>query len=186
METSELTESLSEIKSGNKVVAGPPHGSARSAARLGAVQALYQLEATGTSDPESIGEVIEEFLVHRLGQEIDGDQYTAADREYFVRLVRGTSSQLPEIDEALSGALTSSWSLQRLDRILRCLLRAATCELMSMQDVPYRVVINEYLDVAHAFLSGDEPALVNGVLDRLARKFRDMPDRPDPQPDNSD
>jgi N utilization substance protein B len=143
-------------------------GSPRSTARLAAVQALYQAEMTGVSGPA----VIAEFVKHRLGQEIDGESYAPADQALFREVTEGTLAHLIEIDELLRGALTPDWPVERLESVLRAILRAATFELAKSIAVPARVVITEYVDIAHAFFGAKEPGLVNGVLDRLARAQR--------------
>ena len=140
----------------------------RSAARLAAVQALYQIEMTHGR----ISAVVDEFARHRLGQDIDGDAYVAPTRELFDDLVKGTASRLEEVDALIGKALTSDWPLDRLETVLRAILRVGAYELLARLDTPARVVISEYLDVAHAFYSGKEPGFVNGVLDRLARILR--------------
>ncbi len=140
----------------------------RSAARLAAVQALYQIERTG----QDIEAVIGEYLVHRLGAELDGDLYAEADEVLFADIVRGVQPSLPELDGVISGSLDEGWPLERLTSILRALLRAATYELSVSRDVPVKVIINEYVDMAHAFYGGDEPGFANGVLDTLAKKLR--------------
>jgi N utilization substance protein B len=146
----------------------PPAAGKRSLARLAAVQALYQIDLGG-ADPT---EVIDEFAAHRLGREIDGDRYGDADRAFFAKLVNGTRDRGAEIDSAIAAVLPADWPLERLERVLRAILRAGAFELLALGDVPARVVINEYLEIAHAFFGGKEPAMVNGVLDRLARTFR--------------
>lgn len=142
--------------------------SARSAARLAAVQALYQAELGG----EDADTVINEFVDHRLGKEIEGDRYLDADEVFFRDLVAGAERRQGEIDALISAALSSDWSLKRLERIMRALLRAGAYELVARPDVPTKVVIDEYVDVAHAFFGNKEPGFVNGVLDRLGRSAR--------------
>ncbi|HXZ02009.1 MAG TPA: transcription antitermination factor NusB [Stellaceae bacterium] len=148
----------------------PPRqaGGKRSRARLAAVQALYQIDLSGAK-PQA---VIDEFLGHRLGREIDGESYGEADPALFADIVAGTSERLPELDRALSGALTPDWPLERLETVLRAILRAGAYELTARPDVPARVAISEYLDIAHAFFAGKEPGLINGVLDKLAHALR--------------
>jgi N utilization substance protein B len=146
---------------------------ARSAARLAAVQALYQAELGG-EDAET---VVGEFVAHRLGKEIEVDRYVNADEAFFRDLVAGTERRQQEIDALISSALSSDWSLERLERIMRAVLRAGAYELVARTDVPTKVVIDEYVDVAHAFFGDKEPGFVNGVLDRLGRSARDG-DRP--------
>ena len=145
-----------------------PEPGRRSAARLAAVQALYQIEFGGGA-PES---VITDFVDHRLGAEVDGEVYAEADSDFFRSVVRGGAGRTLELDELLTEALQPARTPGRLDGILRALLRAAVFELLARKDVPARVVIDEYIDVAHTFFSGPEPGLVNGVLDGLARRLR--------------
>ncbi|MBM3506945.1 MAG: transcription antitermination factor NusB [Alphaproteobacteria bacterium] len=140
----------------------------RSVARLVAVQALYQIEFGGGRPDE----VIAEFVDHRFGAEIDGARLGEADADFFRALVRGGAGRQDELDALLKGSLSKAREPSRLDGILRALLRAAAFELLARKDVPARVVIAEYLDVAHAFFTGPEPKLVNGVLDNLARHLR--------------
>lgn len=140
----------------------------RSASRLAAVQALYEIEF-GFGEPEV---VISEFIDRRLGAEVDGDRYADADPDFFRDLVRGGEGRSAEVDELMNEALGPERTPQRLNGVLRALLRAATFELLGRKDVPARVVLDEYLDVAHAFFSGPETKLVNGVLDALAHRLR--------------
>ncbi len=141
---------------------------ARSVARLGAVQALYQMELTGTG----VDSVIEEFRRHRLGRDIEGVATAEADVEFFDDLVRGVVGRQVAIDKQVNARLAEGWRLARLDSILRALLRAATFELMARADVPARVVIDEYVELACAFFDGSETGFVNGALDRIARVLR--------------
>ncbi len=143
-------------------------GRRRSVARLAAVQALYQIEMGG----ETSDRVVAEFVKHRLDQEVDGDSYGEADPLLFGELVRGVTERRADLDGMISAVLTPDWPLERLEVILRAILRAGTFELFARKDVPARVVISEYLDVGHAFFAGKEPGMVNGVLDRLARTLR--------------
>ena len=149
-------------------------GRRRSVARLLAVQALYQIELNKieASGGAGVDAVIAEFVKHRLGQEIEGENYGEADRALFADIVRGASARQGELDGMISAALSEEWPLHRLETILRAILRAGAYELLGRADVPPRVVISEYLDVAHAFFAGKEPGMVNGVLDRLARVLR--------------
>jgi len=140
----------------------------RGAARLAAVQALYQMDLGGTTLPE----VLAEFETHRLGKELDGEQYRAADAAFFRDLVGGVVADQRQLDPAIDAALTAGWPLTRIDATLRAILRAGAFELTHRSDVPARVVINEYVDVANAFYADDVPAMVNAVLDTLARKSR--------------
>jgi len=140
----------------------------RSVARLAAVQALYQIDLSG-APPAA---VVAEFQKHRLGREQDGENYGEADIVLFADIVNGVIARRADLDSALSGALTADWPLERLETVLRAVLRAGAYELLARTDVPARVVISEYLDIAHAFFSGKEPGLVNGVLDRIAHVLR--------------
>ena len=141
---------------------------ARSQARLAAVQALYQMDMAGTD----LAEVIDEFATHRIGELAEERTVAGADPEHFARILHGVVRRQKELDPVIDGQLASGWRLVRVDAILRAILRAGAFELMEEADVPPRVVINEYVNVAHAFFSGDEPRVVNGVPDGLARKLR--------------
>ena len=141
---------------------------ARSAARLAAVQALYQLEMEGTV----LERLLDEFHQHRLGAEIEGDQYAQAEVAFFDDVVKGTSARRDEIDELLSTKLAEGWRLERLDKTMRQILRAGAWELMARADVPIATVITEYVDVAHAFFESREAKFVNGVLDSVAKVVR--------------
>ena len=131
---------------------------ARHAARLAAVQALYQMELAGGGADE----VAEEFIAHRFGD-------TPTDEELFRSILEGVPVHQAEIDKAIAGCLSETWTLARVDSILRAILRAAALELISRRDVPAKVVIDEYVGIAHDFFAGDEPGFVNAALDRLAR-----------------
>jgi N utilization substance protein B len=141
----------------------------RSVARLGAVQALYQLEL---NPGRGAAAVVREFVGHRLGQEIDGDVYGEADQALFAEIVRGVAADRERLDESISAALSEEWPLARLETILRVILEAGAYELAHRQDIPPRVTMSEYVSIAHAFFTGREPGLANGVLDRLARTLR--------------
>jgi len=140
----------------------------RGAARLAAVQALYQMELSdgGVSD------VVAEYEHMRLGQEVDGDAYLEADVSWFRGVVAGVVKDQLTLDPMIHDTLPDDWPLSRIDTLLRSILRCGVFELSTRKDVPSRVVISEYLDVAKAFFEEDEPKLVNGVLDRLARELR--------------
>jgi N utilization substance protein B len=142
--------------------------SARSAARLAAVQALYQMELTGHGAEETVFE----FTEHRFGQEPETGMAGGIDTEFFGLLVNGVPEHQAEIDAGVSECLSADWRLSRIDSILRAILRAAAFELIAARDVPAKVVIDEYVDVAHAFFSGNEPSFVNAALDKLARRKR--------------
>lgn len=146
----------------------PNRASLRSAARLAAVQALYQMDMTGID----LNDVVAEFEAHRLGQELEGEQYYAAEAEFFRDIVEGVVREQRQLDPMIDRQLAEGWRLARVDSILRAILRAGAFELMDREDVPARVVITEYVDIAHAFFGGDEPRVVNGVLDHLAHRAR--------------
>lgn len=140
----------------------------RSASRLAAVQALYQMDIAGVG----MDSVIVEYENYRLGQEIDGEQYVAADPAFFRDIVSGVVAAQRRIDRSVDGILSQNWPLARIDSILRALLRAASFELIAKTDIPPRVIIAEYLDIADAFFDVEEKRLANGVLDRFAREVR--------------
>jgi N utilization substance protein B len=140
----------------------------RGPARLAAVQALYQMDLGGVT----LEDVIAEFETYRFGQEIDGETYRDADRAFFREIVSGVVADQRRLDPTIAAALTPGWPLTRLDATLRALLRAGTYELGTRNDIPARVVISEYIEVAKAFFEGDVPAMVNAVLDTLAKRLR--------------
>jgi N utilization substance protein B len=143
-----------------------PH-QARRAARLAAVQAIYQMELTGINAEE----VVEEFVAHRFGRDELG-LLGEPDAEFFGDLVRGVPRLQEEIDRVIAQSLSSNWRLSRLDSILRAILRTAAYELIARKDVPAKAVIDEYVDIAHAFFQNEEPAFVNAALDRIGRRKR--------------
>ncbi len=147
---------------------------ARSRARLAAVQALYQMDLAETD----LAEVIEEFKAHRLSPTSEAPT-AGGDAEHFARVLRGVVQRQREIDPMVDQQLATGWTLVRVDAILRAILRAGVLELLELPDVPVRVIISEYVDVAHDFFEGDEPRVVNGVLDQIARKARsgELPER---------
>ena len=138
----------------------------RSAARLAALQALYQLEMTGSAPDEVIGE----FIEHRFGPE--SGPVAPPDQEFFADIVRGVLRHQVEIDRSIARSLAQGWTLSRIDSILRALLRAGTYELVARRDVPAKVVIDQYVELAGDFFDGDEPGFVNALLDRLAHRKR--------------
>ena len=140
----------------------------RRRARLAAVQALYQMEIAGAT----AATIVAEFRRHRLGGEVEGVPMDEVDVDFFAELVTGAGGRRAEIDEAIASVLTPDWRIERLEAVLRAILRAGVHELMACRDLPPKVTISEYVAVADAFFSGREPAMVNGVLDRLARHFR--------------
>ncbi len=144
----------------------------RSASRLAAVQALYQLASTEDPVPAL---VVSEFRAWRLGQELDGDVYAPADEGLFADIVTGAWERRATIDGHIEAALTGARTIDRLERLVLAVLRAGAYEMIARPDVPTPVIINEYVDVAHAFFTGKEPAFVNGVLDNVSRQVRSGP-----------
>jgi N utilization substance protein B len=140
----------------------------RGAARLAAVQALYQMDVGGTG----VLEVVAEYEAHRLGQELDGDTYLKADPSWFRSIVAGVVRDQVKIDPLVRSALQEDWPLSRLDSTLRAILRAGTFEILDRKDVPIAVIVTEYVEIARAFFSEEEPRIVNAVLDRLAKQVR--------------
>ena len=143
-------------------------GERRSAARLAAVQGLYQMDLTG----KGVLEVLAEFERFWIGQEIEGDQYKPAERRLFRDIVQGVLEHQIELDRAADRILTGSWPLKRVEALLRAVLRAGAFELSYARDVPVKVVVSEYVDIASAFLDADEVGMANAVLDKLAREKR--------------
>ena len=148
----------------------PRKGSRRTAARVLAVQALYQIDMSGADTAE----VIKEFRAHRLGSGKD-----APDAKLFARIVASGGTRQAEIDALLRPALAESWALERIDAVMRGLLRAAIAELLDLTDTPARVILNEYMHVSHSFFPAKETRFANGVLDRLARQLRPAEIGPD-------
>ncbi len=146
----------------------PRGANQRGAARLGAVQALYQMDVGGTTLPA----VVAEFEAHRLGHELEGETLRPADLDFFRALVGGVIDAQRRIDPIIHAALPPTWPLTRIDLTLRAILRCGAFELLERRDVPARVAISEYVDIARAFYEADEPGLVNGVLDRVAHDSR--------------
>lgn len=140
----------------------------RGAARLAAVQALYQMDIGGVG----LTEVVAEYEAHRLGREIDGETYRKADAGWFRAIVAGVVAEQRRLDPLIASALTMDWPLSRLDSTLRAILRAGTLEIADRKDVPVAVIVTEYVDIARAFYEGEEPKIVNAVMDRLARRLR--------------
>ena len=140
----------------------------RSAARLAAVQALYQQEMEGTP----LARLLHEFHEHRLGATIEDAQYHDAERDFFDDIVQGVCARREEIDGLIAGRLAEGWTLERLDRPMRAILRAGAYELIARTDVPVGSAISEYVDVAHAFYDKRESGFVNGLLDAIAKEAR--------------
>ena len=145
-----------------------PRSQARSAARLAAVQALYQHQLEGTPTAR----LLDEFHQHRLGHTIDDDEFADPEVAFFDDLVRGTIARREEIDTLLASKLAEGWTLARLDKTMLQILRAGSYELLARKDVPVATVITEYVDVAHAFFEEREAKFVNGVLDAVAKDVR--------------
>lgn len=146
-------------------------GRPRTGARVAAIQALFQSEQSG----ESAEAVIDQFIRFRLGPDAGGfedGRVPQADVPLFAHVVRGVARQGETLDEMISPHLAGDWTVARLDPVLRALLRAAAFEFSSASEPPAKVVINEYMDIAHGFFGGEEPRFANGVLDALARHLR--------------
>lgn len=148
--------------------AQPRTPSRRQAARLAAVQALYQWQE-GQDEPTAI---IEQFLNVRTGEAGEGGMRRDADKPLFKDVVEGTASHRDELEKTVSAALAENWTWSRIDRLVRAILLAGAYELVHRRDVPPRVAINEYVEIAHAFYDQGEPTFVNSVLDRVARQER--------------
>jgi N utilization substance protein B len=146
----------------------PRKANRRGAARLAAVQALYQMDIAGAG----LNDVFAEFESHWLGSEVEGEKYLPAEAAFFRDVVAGVVRDQKELDPLVDQALARGWPLKRIDAIIRAVLRAGTYELQHRKDVPARVVVTEYVDVANAFVDKDETGMVNAVLDQIARKFR--------------
>ncbi len=148
----------------------------RSAARLAAVQALYQMDVSG----KGVIDAMAEFEAFWMGREVEGIEFKQAENAFFRALPAGTVEHQRAIDPLIDRALSDGWPLARIEAVLRAILRSGAYELAFRKDVPARVAISEYVDVAHGFYSEDEPGLVNGVLDAIAREVRpgELGDRP--------
>lgn len=140
----------------------------RSAARLAVVQALYQMEVAS----KGLNEIFAEFESHWMGREIEGDQYKPAEVAFFREVLQGVLDNQMTIDRQIDQALQGGWPLHRIESVMRAILRAGAYELRGRKDVPTRVVIKEYVDVAGAFFGPTESGMINAVLDRLARDLR--------------
>lgn len=144
-----------------------PHSKLRRAARLAAVQALYQMDVGGTLSTS----VVKEFIEHRFG--LEGEKgYIAADEEFFSDLVEGVVKYQEDIDKSISDNLSEKWSLKRLDLTLRAIMRSAGYEIQRRPDVPALVIIDQYVSIAADFFEGKEPGFVNGALDKMAKAVR--------------
>ena len=138
----------------------------RGAARLAAVQALYQMDV----GRQSLEDTLSQFSAHMLGREVEGEQYLPADADFFRQIVAGVIRSQLDIDPTIDKALSADWPVGRIDATLRAILRAAVFELLRRRDIPPGVVISEYVDIAKAFYADDAPGMVNGVLDAVARQ----------------
>jgi transcription antitermination protein NusB len=156
---------MSDVKPQRKPVG---LGERRSAARLAAVQALYQMDLTG----KGLDAIVREFERHWMGKEIEDDQYKPADGAFFRVIVQGVLDRQKRIDPAIDELLAKGWPLKRVEAVMRAILRAGAYELLLTPDTPVKVVISEYVDIARAFFEREETAMVNAVLDRLAREAR--------------
>lgn len=140
----------------------------RSGARLAVVQALYEMEISG----KGVIDALAEFEAFWIGQVIDEVEHPPAENAFFRDLLRGTVEEQRAIDQRLDAALAAGWPLRRLEAVVRAILRAGAYEVMFRRDVPVKVAISEYVDVAHSFYEGEEPGLVNAVLDKVGRAVR--------------
>jgi N utilization substance protein B len=140
----------------------------RGAARLAAVQALYQMDVAGTD----LTEILAQFESHWIGREVEGEQYLPAEGAFFRDLVGGVVAEQRQLDPMIDRALAKSWPLRRIEALLRAMLRAGAFELQAKNDIPARVIVSEYVDIAHAFVNREETGMVNAVLDQLARELR--------------
>jgi N utilization substance protein B len=140
----------------------------RGAARLAAVQALYQMDLAGTG----LNEIFAEFESFWIGREVEGEEYLPAEAAFFRDVVGGVVREQRRLDPLIDEALSRGWPLKRIETVLRAVLRAGIYELDYRRDVPARVIVSEYVDVAHAFVDREETGMVNAVLDQLARQLR--------------
>ncbi len=143
-------------------------GEGRSAARLAAVQALYQMDVTG----KGVADILAEFEAHWIGREIEGDEYKPAEIAFFRDILEGVLADQVAIDRQIDDILVESWPLKRIEAVMRAILRAGDYELRKRADVPARVIVSEYVDLAGAFFAREEAGMTNAVLDALARKTR--------------
>jgi transcription antitermination protein NusB len=157
-----MARAATEAKKANK------KANKRGAARLAAVQALYQMDLAGTG----LNEILSEFESHWLGGDVEGAQYLPAEAAFFRDIVGGVVREQRRLDPQIDAALARGWPLKRVEAVLRAVLRAGAYELACRHDVPARVVMSEYVDVASAFVDRDETGMVNAVLDQLARELR--------------
>ena len=145
-----------------------PARQARSGARLAAVQALYQMEVSGSG----VEAVVREFRDHRFTGDLEGSVLAEADEVFFAELLRGVVGAQSQVDKAVVRRLSSGWRLERIDATARAILRCGGYELLQLPDIPTEIVIDEYVEIAKSFFSGAEPGFINGVLDSIARDAR--------------
>jgi len=158
---------------------GPaPRAGARSTARLAAIQALYQIQLLGGPTET----VLREFVDHRFRSGDDDSAYSAPDVDLFCDIVRGVPVRSSDLEPLVGGALATGWRLDRLDRVMQALLLSGAYELVARPDVPTAVIINEYVDLAHAFFDDEQKGFAHAVLDRIARQVRHDPNRPTAAP----
>jgi N utilization substance protein B len=149
-----------------ETASSPRLANQRGAARLAAVQALYQMDV----GRQSLEDTLSQFSVHMLGREVEGEQYLPADADFFRQIVQGVIKSQLDIDPTIDKALSNDWPVGRIDATLRAILRASAWELLRRRDIPAGVVITEYVDIAKAFYEDDAPGLVHGVLDTIAKQ----------------
>jgi transcription antitermination protein NusB len=137
-------------------------------ARLAIVQALYQMEVAH----KGLNEIFAEFETHWIGREIEGEQYKPAAIGFFREILQGVLEDQVLLDREINAALEGGWPLKRVETVMRAILRAGAYELLRRKDVPMKVAIKEYVDMAGAFFGPAECGMVNAVLDRLAQKAR--------------
>jgi N utilization substance protein B len=140
----------------------------RGAARLAAVQALYQMDVAGTD----LNDILAQFESHWIGREVEGEQYLPAEAAFFRDVVSGVLREQRALDPLIDDALNKGWPLRRIETVLRAVLRAGGYELAHRSDVPGRVIVSEYADIAAAFVEREEIGMVNGVLDQLGKQLR--------------
>src|SRR5262249_46643203 len=153
---------------GRAVTTAPKQANRRGAARLAAVQALYQMDIAG----KGLNDILAEFESHWLGREVEGEQYLPAEAAFFREIVGGCAAEQRRLDPLIDQTLAAGWPLKRIEAIVRAVLRAGAYELDKRTDIPARVVVSEYVGVANAFVEREETGMVNAVLDALARRFR--------------
>ena len=159
---------MSAVKNSADPATGDKKANRRGAARLAAVQALYQMEIAGAG----INDIFAEFESHWLGSEVEGETYLPAEAAFFRDIVAGVVRDQGKLDPLLDESLSKGWPLKRIEALMRAILRAGAYELDRKPEVPARVVVAEYVDVANAFVDREETGMINAVLDQLARQLR--------------